>query len=195
MQKFTPILLASSSSYRQAILHKVIEKFEVAAPDVDESPENYEPPESLAPRLAKLKASTMVEQFPDYWIIGSDQVAVVGQTRLDKPGNYSVAFRQLSECSGKSVTFFTSVCLIRPGGKEILTETDICRVYFKNLDGDKIKRYLMKEKPYGCAAGLKSEGLGIALIDRIEGNDPNALVGLPLILLGQMMERFGLSLL
>ncbi|MCI0667153.1 MAG: Maf family protein, partial [Methylococcaceae bacterium] len=132
---------------------------------------------------------------PHHWIIGSDQIAVRGRTRLEKPGDYARACQQLRESSGKCVTFLTSVCLLSPGAERIRTETDICRVYFRELSPELITRYLRREQPYDCAASFKSETSGIALVEKIEGNDPSALIGLPLILLTKMMEGFGLEVL
>ncbi|MGH8558863.1 MAG: Maf family protein [Methylococcales bacterium] len=195
MQASFRILLASGSPYRKRLLKKLIDHFEVAAPDLDESPELNEFPGNLAARLARQKAEALSSSFPNHWIIGSDQVAVRGSTRLDKPGNQPEALRQLSESSGKCVTFFTSVCLLSPGAENIRTETDICRVHFKQLSGKQISRYLCREQPFDCAASFKSEGSGIALVRKIEGNDPNALIGLPLILLTRMMEDCGLEVL
>lgn len=193
MQPSTRILLASGSPYRKQLLTKVIDHFENAAPNLDESPRINETPENLAPRLAKEKAEAMTADFPEHWIIGSDQVAVRGSTCLGKPGSHAEAYRQLTAISGQCVTFFTSVCLISPGAGKIQTETDVCRVYFREFAEDQINRYLLRERPYDCAASFKAEGLGIALVKKIEGDDPNALVGLPLILLTQIMADAGLS--
>lgn len=195
MQSPVRILLASGSPYRKDLLKKLIDDFEIAAPVIDESAEINESPEDLAGRLAREKAKALSIRFPKHWIIGCDQVAVRGQNRLGKPGNEDEAFRQLGESSGKCVTFFTSVCLASPGAETIRTETDICRVHFKQLSEQQITRYLRREKPLDCTASFKSEGSGIALVQKIEGNDPNALIGLPLILLTQMMEDSGLEVL
>ncbi len=189
------ILLASHSAYRKHLLKRLIDGFDVAAPNVDESPRSNESSGNLAARLARAKAEALSNKFPNHWIIGSDQVAVRGRTRLGKPGNFTEAYRQLNDSSGKRVIFFTSVCLLSPGAEKSRTETDVCRVYFRKLSEDQITRYLQREHPYECAASLKSEGLGIALLEKIEGNDPSALVGLPLILLSRMMTDFGLDVL
>lgn len=193
MQATVRILLASGSMYRKRLLKKLIDDFEVAAPHIDESSKIHESAEHLASRLAREKAEALSSKFPRHWIIGSDQVAVRGLTRLDKPGDYSTAYQQLKESSGKCVTFFTAVCLMSPGAEKFRTETDVCRVYFRKLEPDLIARYLRREQPYDCAASFKSEALGVALTEKIEGNDPSALIGLPLILLRKMMEDFGLD--
>ncbi|MGR9105333.1 MAG: Maf family protein [Gammaproteobacteria bacterium] len=189
------ILLASGSTYRKALLKRLIDHFEVASADLDESPEGDESPERLAQRLARQKAEALSLSYPEHWIIASDQVAHRDGIRLEKPGNYARAFEQLSESSGKCVTFVTAVCLLGPGADPMRVETDLCRVYFRPLSATKIDRYLQREKPYDCAASFKSEASGIALVHRIEGRDPSALIGLPLTLLTEMMEEFGLEVL
>lgn len=188
-----PILLASGSPYRKQLLRKIFDSFDVAVPDLDESPLPDETPLQLSTRLAAEKAEALRPRFPTHWIIGSDQVAMRGETRLDKPETREQAGRQLAGSSGQCVTFYTSICLIAPTGKKQI-ETDLCKVYFRTLADDQIHRYFKREQPYDCAASFKSEGLGITLISRIEGNDPNALVGLPLILLTKMMEQAGMEI-
>ncbi|MCK5920777.1 MAG: septum formation inhibitor Maf [Methylococcales bacterium] len=188
-----PILLASGSPYRKQLLQKIFDSFDVAVPDLDESPLPDETPLQLSTRLAAEKAEALRPRFPTHWIIGSDQVAMRGETRLDKPETREQAGRQLAGSSGQCVTFYTSICLITPTGKKQI-ETDLCKVYFRTLADDQIHRYFKREQPYDCAASFKSEGLGITLISRIEGNDPNALVGLPLILLTKMMEQAGMEI-
>lgn len=195
MRTAIPIILASASPYRKRLLGKLIDDFEVCPADIDESPRVDENLEKLAPRLAREKAEALSERYPDHWIIGSDQVALRDSIQLDKPGDYATAHRQLSESSGKCVDFVTSICLIGPGGANIRTETDFCKIYFRQMSTDRIDRYLRRERPYDCAASFKSEGSAIALVRKFEGDDPNALIGLPLILLTQMMEDFGLEVL
>lgn len=194
MKRSAPILLASGSSYRRALLKKLIDDFEVASPDIDERALANESPACLALRLARQKVEALFLTHPNHWIIGSDQVATVGRTRLDKPGNHSEAFRQLQECSGQCVSFHTALCLAGPGQANVQSAVDICKVHFKTLSRRQIERYLEREKPFDCAASLKSEGAGIALIRKIRGDDPNALIGLPLILLTQMFENAGVDL-
>ena len=195
MRAQAPILLASASPYRKRLLARLIDDFEVCPADLDESPLSGECLERLAPRLAREKAEALSERYPGHWIIGSDQVAIRDAIRLGKPGDYATAHRQLSESSGKCVRFVTSVCLIGPGGVKIRMETDESKVYFRQISADLIDRYLRREQPYDCAAAFKSEGSAIALVRKIEGDDPNALIGLPLILLSQMMEEVGLEVL
>jgi MAF protein len=188
-----PILLASGSPYRRQLLQKIFDSFDIAVPDLDESPLPDETPIQLSTRLAAEKAEALRPRFPTHWIIGSDQVAMRGETRLDKPETREQAGQQLAGSSGQCVTFYTSICLITPTGKKQI-ETDLCKVYFRTLADAQIHRYFKREQPYDCAASFKSEGLGITLISRIEGNDPNALVGLPLILLTKMMEQAGMEI-
>jgi len=190
---FSPVLLASSSSFRQLLLAKITSEFDSISPDIDETPHQHESPENLALRLAAQKAHSVCHNHPGHWIIGSDQVAMCGTIRLEKPGNEQNAIQQLLNASGNRVSFYTAVSLLNPGGKYPRTELDICHVYFKTLQRRQIERYIELEKPLNCAGSFMSEGLGISLVDRIEGNDPNALVGLPLILLVKLMEEFGVG--
>lgn len=189
------LLLASTSKYRRALLERLGVAFEVAAPGVDEQPLPGEAPADSAVRLAILKARALQAQFPEALIIGSDQVAAAGNERLDKPGNHANAVRQLRLLSGRSAEFHTAVALLDAASDRVESRLVPCRVTFRALDEARIEAYLRREQPYDCAASAKAEGLGIALIERIETDDPTALIGLPLIALTGMLERAGLPVL
>ena len=189
------LLLASTSKYRKALLERLGVAFEVAAPGVDERPLPREAPADTAVRLAILKARALQAQFPDALIIGSDQVAAAGSERLDKPGNHANAVRQLRLLSGRSAEFHTAVALLDAASGRVDSRLVPCRVTFRALDDARIEAYLRREQPYDCAASAKAEGLGIALIERIETDDPTSLIGLPLIALSGMLERAGLPVL
>ena len=169
--------------------------FQTAAPDVDETPLPGESAEQTSLRLSRVKAEVVAERFPGALIIGSDQVALLEGKQLGKPLNHDNAVKQLRSMRGKVVTFFTALSLLNAANGEMQTDVDITKVSFRDLSDDAIERYLLKEQPYHCAGSAKSEGLGIALIGRIEGNDPNALIGLPLILLVGMLEKQGVRIL
>ena len=184
------LVLASSSKYRQNLLAKLNLEFSAVSPDIDETPLPNEMPEQTSRRLSELKARALQNQFPDHLIIGSDQVAVINGRSIGKPGNKDNAIKQLTAASGHFITFFTSVCVLNSGSGQAITETDRCTVFFKALTAEQIERYVDIEQPYDCAGGFKSEGLGIALFDRIQGDDPNALIGLPLIKLLGILKKF-----
>ena len=162
------------------------------APNVDESRHPGEPPERLVRRLSEEKARAVAKQYPDTLIIGSDQVAAVGEEILTKPGTHENAAVQLQRCSGQVVTFFTGLCLLNARSGETQIEVVPFRVYFRVLTPAQIENYLRREQPYNCAGSFKSEGLGIALFERLEGDDPATLIGLPLIRLTRMLEKEGL---
>jgi MAF protein len=188
-----PLLLASGSSYRRDLLRKLGLAFTAVSPDIDEAALPGETPEELALRLSYQKAQALAAAYPGHLIIGSDQVAVLGDSRLGKPSNHENAVAQLLRASGSSVTFLTGLCVYDATSGTSHTGLDRCRVHFRRLDRERIERYVAADEPYDCAGAFKSEGLGIALIERIEGDDPNALVGLPLILLTGLLERFGVA--
>jgi len=189
-----PLILASTSIYRSQLLSTLQIPFQTAAPDVDETPLPGESAEQTSLRLSRVKAQVVAERFPDALIIGSDQVALLEGKQLGKPLNHDNAVKQLRSMRGKSVTFFTALSLLNAANGEMQTDVAITKVNFRDLSDDAIERYLLKEQPYHCAGSAKSEGLGIALIDRIEGDDPNALIGLPLILLVGMLEKQGVRI-
>ena len=186
------LVLASTSRYRRALLERLGVAFEVASPAADERPLGNEAPEQTALRLAALKAQSVRAAHRDALIIGSDQVATSGGRTLGKPGDHPTAVRQLKSISGKTAEFHTALALLDAATGSLQTRVVPCRVHFRTLDDARIERYLQKEKPYDCAGSAKAEGLGIALIARIETEDPTSLIGLPLIALTEMLERAGL---
>lgn len=191
-QKATPrLVLGSTSPFRKAILAKLGIPFETDAPDVDESRLNDETPQQLVARLAELKARAVGIRHPDALVIGSDQVAVIDDTILGKPGDHGRAVEQLRHASGRTVTFYTGLCLLNTTTGHARSEVVPFNVVFRQLSDAQIENYLHKEQPYNCAGSFKSEGLGITLFERLEGDDPNTLVGLPLIRLCRMLETEG----
>jgi septum formation protein len=186
-----PLVLASTSIYRSQLLSTLQIPFQTAAPDVDETPLPGESAEQTSWRLAQVKAQVVAQRFPDALIIGSDQVALLDGKQIGKPLNHDNAVLQLRAMRGKTVTFYTALSLLNAASGDMQTDVAITKVGFRDLSDDAIERYLKKEQPYHCAGSAKSEGLGIALISRIQGDDPNALIGLPLILLVGMLEKQG----
>ncbi len=189
------LVLASGSAYRKALLERLGLPFEVVVPAVDEQALPGETPEGTALRLAVLKARSGSKALPGALIIGCDQVASSGGKRFGKPGNHENAARQLRELSGKTADFHTALALLDSRKDEVQTRVVPCRVSFRALDGRRIQAYLEREKPYDCAGAARAEGLGIALISRIETEDPTSLIGLPLIALSEMLGRAGLPVL
>jgi septum formation protein len=187
------LVLASGSRYRKELLGRLGLAFDVLSPDVDESPLAGEAPAATALRLSLLKARAAPQC--DALIIGSDQVAACGDQRYGKPGTHENAARQLRELSGKAVDFHTAITLLDSARATHESRIVLCRVHFRTLDEPRIQAYLEREKPYDCAAAAKAESLGIALIARMETDDPTSLVGLPLIALTEMLERAGLPVL
>jgi septum formation protein len=188
------LLLASTSVYRRELLARLRLPFEVFAPMVDETPLPGEAPESTALRLAEAKARAGASALPGALVIGSDQVAEVDAERLDKPGEHARAVQQLTLLSGRSAVFHTAVALLNTRTGAIRTQLVPTRVHFRTLDSRQIEAYLRSEQPYDCAGSAKSEGLGIALIRSIEGSDPTALIGLPLIALTDMLVAEGIDI-
>ncbi len=189
------VVLASTSKYRRGLLERLGMPFECADPQVDEAPQSGEAPPATAQRLAEAKARAVAIRFPDALIIGSDQVASCDGAKLDKPGNHANAVRQLTLVSGKTASFDTAVVLFDTKSKALWTRVVPCRVTFRTLDAQQIERYLRLEQPYDCAGSAKAEGLGIALIARIDTEDPTALIGLPLIALGELLRDAGFDVL
>ena len=190
-----PIVLASTSIYRSQLLSTLQIQFQTASPDVDETPIHGETARQTSVRLSQLKTKAVAPQFPDALIIGSDQVALLGDQQLGKPMTHDNAVHQLRSMRGKTVGFFTAVSLFNALTGEMLTDLAETSVTFRDVSDDEIERYLRKEQPYHCAGSAKSEGLGIALIKRIQGDDPNALIGLPLIILIDMFKKQGVEIL
>ena len=191
----TILVLASTSPFRKAILEKLHVPFETASPDVDESILTGESPEQLVARLSEAKARAVATNYTDALIIGSDQVAVVDGQILTKPGSHDKAIAQLKRASGKRVSFLTGLCLLNTKSNRAQVDVIPFNVIFRQLNEVQIENYLHKEQPYNCAGSFKSEGLGIALFDRLEGSDPNTLIGLPLIRLIKMLEHEGFPIL
>jgi len=188
-----PIILASSSTYRKQLLQKLHLEFTAIAPNIDESALNDEHPKQLALRLAIEKAHALQASNPNHLIIASDQTASCDNIILGKPGNYLNAIQQLKQQSGRRVQFYTSVCVLDSATNKIFSDIDLCTVYFKELSEQQILKYINIEKPYDCAGSFKSEGFGISLFTKIEGDDPNALIGLPLIKLIALLNNFGVA--
>ncbi len=182
-----PLILASSSPYRKELLQRLLLDFEVFSPDIDESQLADEHPKQTALRLAQLKAKKIAETHPEAIIIGCDQVATLDGIQLGKPGNHENAIKQLRTMRGKQVTFHSALCLYNAQTQHMQADVIPYVVEFRNLSDTQIDRYLSIEKPYNCAGSAKSEGLGIALISAMHGEDPNALIGLPLIKLITML--------
>lgn len=189
------LILASTSPYRKALLERLQVDFACDSPDIDESPLAGESVQDMVVRLAKFKAEAVAGKYPDALIIGSDQSAVLDGEILTKSGNFETAVKQLQKASGKHIVFQTGLCLLNTRTGHSQTAGVPYTVVFKSLTQDMIEHYLKKEEPYNCAGSFKSEGLGIALFEKFEGEDPNALIGLPLIKLIEMLENEGFSVL
>lgn len=189
-----PLILASSSPYRRQLLQRLNLPFSHQSPSIDETPKPGESANELVLRLASEKAMTVAENNPYALIIGSDQVAVLDEKILSKPGNAETALQQLSACSGRSVTFLTGLCLLnsQSGRQQQLVEP--FTVHFRELTQDQLERYIQIEQPFDCAGSFKMEGLGISLFERLEGDDPNSLIGLPLIQLVKLLNKEGVIL-
>ncbi|HLD10118.1 MAG TPA: Maf family nucleotide pyrophosphatase [Methylophilaceae bacterium] len=187
------LILASSSIYRRELLERLQLPFTTIAPDVDEAPFDGEAPEITALRLAQMKARKVAEQHPKALIIGCDQVAALDELQLGKPLTHDNAVKQLRMMRGRSVTFYSALCLYNARLNCMQTEVVPYVVQFRDVSDTQIENYLLKEQPYHCAGSAKSEGLGIALIAAMHGDDPNALIGLPLIKLIGMLQNEGVD--
>ena len=190
-----PLVLASSSPFRRELLARLGLVFLSDSPDIDEQRTPGEAPEALVQRLALEKARAVAGRHPGALVIGSDQVAVLEDgTVLGKPGSEERARQQLRQASGRSVTFLTGLCLYNAATEGYQLCCEPFRVHFRELSADAIASYIRKEQPLNCAGSFKSEGLGITLFRRLEGDDPNALIGLPLIRLTDMLAAEGVAL-
>lgn len=187
------LVLASTSVYRSQLLSVLQIPFLTDAPDVDETPLPGEDARQTSYRLSRLKAEAVADRHPDTLIIGSDQVALLDGKQLGKPMTHDNAVRQLRAMRGRTISFFTALSLLNARTGAMQTEVIETHVTFRQLSDEQIEDYLLREQPYHCAGSAKSEGLGIALIQRIEGNDPNALIGLPLIALVDMLATQGVK--
>ena len=183
------IVLGSSSPFRKMLLERLMVPFETANPDIDETAKAGETPIELVERLAIEKAQAVAPLYPNSLIIGSDQVALHGDEVVGKPHTHERAVEQLRSASGKQITLYTGLALINSETGSVQSEVIPFTVHFKTLSEQVIESYLRKEEPYNCAGSVKSEGLGIALFERFDGDDPNALIGLPLIRLVAMLEN------
>ncbi|MDM5088691.1 Maf-like protein [Aeromonas bestiarum] len=190
----TQLILASTSRYRKALLEKLALPFECAAPEVDESPLPGESAEVLVARLALAKASAIADRFDQGLIIGSDQVCVCDGQILGKPGTVEKAVAQLMAAQGRSVTFHTGLCVLDAASGRAEQMVEPFTVHFRTLDEAALRRYVEAELPLDCAGSFKCEGMGIVLFKGLEGRDPNALIGLPLIGLIELLARHGLAL-
>lgn len=185
------IILASSSIYRRELLNRLQIPFECISPEVDETPLKDETPAETALRLAQVKARKVAINYPNALIIGCDQVATLDGTQLGKPYTHENATKQLRMMRGREVTFHSALCVFNAKTQHIQAEVVPYVVQFRALSDAQIQNYLIKEQPYQCAGSAKSEGLGIAVIEKMTGDDPNALIGLPLIKLIDMLQNQG----
>ena len=190
-----PLILGSTSRYRRELLQRLHIPFDVAAPDVDETPLPGETPCQLAERLALAKARAVASAFPQAVVIGADQVADLNGLPLGKPGTHDRAVAQLRQMRGQTVIFQTAVAVVCAESGFAQSSLAAVRVKFRELTDDEIENYLRAEQPYDCAGSAKSEGLGIALLESIDNDDPTALVGLPLIRTCKMIQAAGIVLL
>ena len=190
-----PLVLGSTSPYRRELLSRLRLEFQVAAPDVDEAPLPGETPQGVALRLALAKAKSVSARFPDAVVIGSDQVADMDGEPLGKPGTHDNAVAQLRRMRGRTLVFQTAVSVVCLASGFEQSDLAPVKVKFRSLTDDEIEAYLLAESPYDCAGSARSEGLGIALLDAIESDDPTALVGLPLIRTCRMIRAAGVKVL
>lgn len=186
------LVLASTSPYRRELLARLQVPFVTGAPDIAEAPLAGETPQETAQRLACAKAHAVRAQFPNALIIGCDQVAAVAKTILNKPATHANARRQLKLMSGRKVAFYTALCLLNARTGRTQRDVVTVRVRMRKLSAAQIERYLARERPYDCAGSAKIEGLGIALVEKLECDDPSALIGLPLISLCNMLRNEGI---
>ena len=189
------LILASTSPFRKAILNKLGVDFDTASPETDETAFKNETPQQLVERLSIAKAKAVADKVSDALVIGSDQVSVINGEIIGKPHTHENAVKQLKNASGKTVTFYTGLCLYNSSTQQYQSEVVPFNVVFRELTDHKIESYLKKEQPYNCAGSFKSEALGIILFEKLEGEDPNTLMGLPLIRLVKMLEKENFSIL
>ena len=185
------IILASSAPYRRNLLNRFLDQFEVVAPDVDESNPTGLEPEELASHLARKKAEAVAINARDALVIGADQLAVLDNQVLGKPGDHARAVEQLLAASGKSVTFLTAVCILDPVGRARYEHTDRTVVRFRQFDRRLAEAYLRYDKPYDCAGSFKIEGAGFVLFESVRTDDPTALIGLPMIWVADRLLQLG----
>jgi len=196
MQTLTPpLILASRSPYRRQLLERLTGIFECAPADIDEQPRTGEHPATLAARLATEKALKLAAEQPAAVVVGSDQVAALGDRALGKPGTPDRAAQQLAACAGREVMFYTAVTVICTTSGFREEHTDTTRVQFRQLTANEIEAYLAADQPWDCAGSFRSEGLGAVLFEAIDNRDPSAIIGLPLIWLAGSLTRAGIKLL
>ncbi len=191
--KTMKLLLASGSPYRRELLTRLRIPFDCASPDIDETPSTNESPQDYVARLAYEKARALAAQYPQHWIIGSDQTCVLNNQICGKPGNHDNAVAQLQRANGQRVSFYTGLCLLNSDSGEYYSLTEPFHVHFRNLSEAEIERYVALEQPYDCAGSFKVEGLGINLFEKLEGRDGTSLIGLPLIGLIDLMRKAGIN--
>jgi len=189
------LVLASTSPYRRSLLDRLDIRYICDAPDIDESPLGDEAIEDMVVRLAVLKARAVADRHAHALVIGSDQSASLDGRALNKPGNFDNAVAQLSRASGRRIVFHTGLCVLNTASGRVQTACEPYAVVFRELSAEKIEHYVEKEQPYNCAGSFRSEGLGITLFEKFEGEDPNALIGLPLIRLVGFLENEGFDVL
>jgi septum formation protein len=194
MRPSQQIVLASSSAYRKALIARLGLDCRVAAPDIDECALPAEAPAATALRLAQAKARRIAEREPAALIIGSDQVAVMDNQQIGKPGTHAAAVLQLQTMSGKTVVFHTALCLLNSETNAVQLANVPTTVRFRKLNAAQIERYLQQDQPYDCAGSAKIEALGITLVEQVESDDPTALIGLPLIALVTMLQKEGIRI-
>ena len=188
------LTLASSSPYRRDLLARLGLEFNCLIPDINEQAKTGESPPELVRRLAEEKALAVADKATGGLVIASDQVASLEQQILTKPGGFDAAFRQLAACAGKCVTFYTSLALLNVQTRHLQCSVETTEVRFRALSAEQVSRYLKAEEPYDCAGSFKVEGLGISLFSAIRGDDPNALIGLPLIRLVEFLANEGVEI-
>lgn len=188
------IILGSTSPFRKTLMQKLAIDFNTAAPDIDETRLPNESAEAMVRRLSIAKAKEVAKNHNNALIIGSDQCAVLKNDIMGKPHTHENAVKQLQASSGNTVTYLTGLCLYDPVNGEYELDCIPFYVEFRQLTTDEINRYLYRDKPYGCAGSFKSEGLGITLFKKMQGDDPSSLRGLPLIRLCEMLRKKGISL-
>lgn len=189
------VVLASTSRYRAGLLQRLLPDFQTCAPGIDEAPRAGESPQLRAERLARAKARAVADAYRGALVIGSDQVAERAGHALGKPGDRATARAQLAASSGRCVHFHTAVCVLDTRADPVRAHTfrDLTKAYFRHLEAGEIERYVEREQPLDCAGSFKCEALGISLFERIETEDPTALVGLPLVALARLLRACGLA--
>ncbi|MBT8100078.1 MAG: septum formation protein Maf [Gammaproteobacteria bacterium] len=186
-----PICLASSSVYRRGLLDRFLDEYETVSPDIDESNSDNRSPDELASYLARHKAETVSMNQRDSLIIGADQIAVLDNRVLGKPGDHTHAIEQLLAAAGKTVSFLTAVCILDPVGRGRYEHIDRTLVRFRQFDRRLAEVYLRHDEPYDCAGSFKLEGAGFVLFEAVDTDDPTALIGLPMIWVADVLRRLG----